>query len=1369
MHRRKLIVLVFFLVYFFGLCLGRTMPVVLSGTCHDVGNGLPSNEVTEISMDGRGFVWCATNNGLSRFDGYEFVNFRSSYDNPSYFTSNTISDMAEADDKIWMVTPGGVELFDKRNCSVRHVIDTLPGHPNIKCVLPVSDSCVFIGSDSGLFRYSDISGEIVKLPSGELSNVRELYPDSMGNVWIGTWNRGVFMLTSGGNIEKIEAGGLPGDLAATGFREDGKGNMFISTWGDGLYCLDGFYLGHDRVLNYALPKADYSSLTWNIIHGMDFDSSGNLWLGSPGGLKIVSLEDDGFREIPYEIEGVGNMFHEVMSVYRDDDGIMWLSDYGRGIVSVQQYGSCIHEAGLKKFGLSSNAVTAVHEIDDGVFLLGISGEGVLCYDSRSDELRKYPALDRIDIDANAAVSFVDVPESGSLFMAMRYYGVYQVFMQDGTPVLVKHYDTEKAGVRNAFTNVAVSDTGNVWVGTRAGLVLLKKDRAGQYSVKEPAELNDVIGYADISALCVDGAGDLWVGTAEDGLYKVRFSGGRYDIVELKMYSWENKRLNSNKITTIFEDSGSGRGKRLWVGTYGGGLNLYDAAADEFRVVGDIQLFPSDVIASVAEDRKGNLWIATGNGFLCYDPESSSVIRRFGAAGGLKNLSFIENSVWSDGNDVVFGGYDGITLFNSDNMDDYAEIASPNITDILLFNKSVFSFPEERRAEIMDGYPPYSSGITLGHRDRSLSLKFSSSVYDREVSMTRYSYRLEGLEDDWNYVEGSSRVVTYNNLDPGRYRFLVRAVAESGDWTDPASLDIVIRPSPWLTWWMKIIYASAGILAGICILMVVRNRLKLREAVKIEHIERLKSEELNNAKLMFFTNISHELFTPITIMSCALEKLMEKEDSDTSLYRLIRANLERLFRMLQQILEFRKAESSNLKLKVSEIDITAFVRKICQDNFAPLESERDIRLSFNAPDGTVTGYADPDKLDKILYNLLSNAYKYNRRGGSVHVEVRPVVPDNCVASVEISVRDTGCGMSEQVKNSLFKRFYDGDYRRQNTVGTGIGLSLTKDLVTLHKGRIDVESKEGEGSEFKVVMPVDKSAYSPDEIDSGTVGEAEGPGEETVEGEVPEKSGDGVKNYTLLLVEDNAELLSVMKNMLQTKYKVLTAVDGSRAVDILEEKPVDVIVTDYVMPEMDGVELVRYVRSHVALSHLPVIMLSARSEAENRLEAYKVGIDMFVPKPFDTKLLRVQIDNLLENRNKLYERFRAGNVDEDVSPLVNTDLDRQFIEKVVKLVEERIAEPEFNIEAFNEAMNMSNSTLYRKIKGLTGMSPKELIRNIRFKYACRLLLEKTVNITDVAYMVGFSDAKYFSLSFKKKFGMTPSQYISAHRQEQEGENP
>ena len=1331
-----------------------------------VSDGLPSNEVNRISQDSLNFIWCATNNGLSRFDGYKFSTFRSDYTNTDFFPSNIIRDMEDCgNEKLCLLSSYDALFFDKTRCDV----DMIGGEfmettLKPKVFIPIRDSLFMIGGEGGLVTY-DLAfrrfSEMLECEGVPVKYVREIYKDSKENIWISVWKGGIYIIPGGQDkIRKFVKTGIPDNISVTKFYEDDTGNLFFGTWGDGLFCLRN----GANVIYYTFPKTDPHHLDKNIIYDISVDNKGYVWCGSPDGLRIFRLAYDVLTPVKYinadtEIE---EKLHEVKAVFKDNDGNMWIADYGSGLVMASYVQEGIEEIDPRRAGSTFSAVTAIHK-QGNILWIGIRGQKFIRYDLESGKiLDDKELLGKLHKDCNAVIGFVSIPEKNLLFISTRYYGVYMFNLdENGNVVKIKHFNTFEKGVRSAFTNAATKDAdNNIWIGSNSGLTVLKAGEK-RYTKYVPYELNKMIGHCTVETVYIDSKGYVWIGSANSGLYKAKYDMAACKVCEIRCYNVAGKSISNDKIQTIFEDSEG----RIWAGTNGGGVNLYNPEADSFGIVHDMDLFPSDQIFAMAEDENGQMWISTGKGISCYDPdEGDGWLWSIGMDAGLKNLSFIKNSVYTEPGLIIFGGYDGLSLIYSDKIRQTGGAIVPSIVDVQILDKPLGLLSDERRSEITETLPPYTKHITVGHRDLSIRFNFVAPVF-RNEEQVKYAYRLSGLDKDWNYVNSSQRTVTYSYLKPGSYRFEVIAGNASGKWTSvPAYIDVSVKPAPWLTLGAKLAYLFVFLASAFCVFVILRNRERLRQALKIEQMERLKADEVNNAKLMFFTNVSHELFTPITVMSCSLEKLIEKEPRNYALHKIIRSNLNRLMRLLQQIMEFRKAESSNLKLKVSEMDIVPFVKKICDENFSPLVVDKNIRLIFSSSHEHLRGYADPDKLDKILYNLISNAYKYNRNDGKVFVSVSE---DNSGSErfAVISVKDTGYGIGQDRLKDLFKRFYEGDYRHFNTKGTGIGLSLTKDLVDLHRGTIDVNSIEGEGTLFTVRFPIDKDSYDPDQIDIGVADSMEILSHPEPELEFSSQS-DAVQPsvYTLLIVEDNEDLLLVMKSILEPRYKVLLAREGKEALNILKNESVSLVITDYAMPEMNGLALCRKMRSDISLSHIPVVMLSAKTAKENRLRAFDAGVDAFISKPFEVNLLIAQVDGMLANRDKLYKKFRSGeNIEPDL--IISTDKDKQFVEKTIRLIENHISDPNFGIEEFNSEMNMSNSTLYRKIKGVTGMSPKEFIRNVRFKYACRLLLEKTTNIADVAFMVGFSDAKYFSLSFKKEFGMTPSQYIAEHRKKQE----
>ena len=654
-------------------------------------------------------------------------------------------------------------------------------------------------------------------------------------------------------------------------------------------------------------------------------------------------------------------------------------------------------------------------------------------------------------------------------------------------------------------------------------------------------------------------------------------------------------------------------------------------------------------------------------------------------------------------------------------------------------------------------PTYTSKIELPHKYNNFSIEFAALTY-KNPELNRYAYRLQNFDRDWQYTDADRRFAYYNNLPSGTYTFQLKATNENGEWSGYVrELTVVVLPPFWATWWAYLLYVIIVSVIGVSIYRTAKNRILLRNALRLREIEKAKAEELNHAKLQFFTNITHELLTPLTIISATVDELKTQAPSHNDLYTVMNSNIQRLIRLLQQILEFRKAETGNLKLRVSPGDIAAFVKNAAE-SFQPLVKKRKIHFSFLCDPESMIGYFDMDKLDKILYNLLSNAAKYNKEDGFIQVSLSYDETDKDF--ILLKIKDNGKGISKEKQKNLFKRFYEGDYRKFNTIGTGIGLSLTKDLVELHGGTISVESEVDHGTEFMVRIPIERSYYDEEQIDDEAISLMQNPVnyEDTQEDADVETQEVTIKANTILLVEDNGELLHLMTKLLSREYNVFTAQNGKEGIAVLEKEDVDLIVSDVMMPEMDGIEFCKYVKGHLEMSHIPMILLTAKNKEEDRAEAYEIGADAFISKPFNLTVLHARIRNLLKYKERMARDFKNQIVFE-VKDLNYTSLDEDFIQRAIHCVNNHLEDPNFDQAQFADEMRTSKSTLYKKLKSLAGLNTSSFIRNVRLKAACRIMEEKGTNVrvSELAYAVGFNDPKYFSSCFKKEFDMLPSEYI------------
>jgi signal transduction histidine kinase/DNA-binding response OmpR family regulator len=595
---------------------------------------------------------------------------------------------------------------------------------------------------------------------------------------------------------------------------------------------------------------------------------------------------------------------------------------------------------------------------------------------------------------------------------------------------------------------------------------------------------------------------------------------------------------------------------------------------------------------------------------------------------------------------------------------------------------------------------------------------------------------------------------------------VKATDVNGLWSSLVTkIQVDKAPAFYETWWAYTAYIMFVLLAGYSFYYRTKRRMQLRHELRIVQIEKEKSEELVQAKLRYFTNISHDLLTPLTIVTCLIDDAEITYKNKIPQFEMIRANVNRLKRLLQQILDFRKVESGNMRLKVTSGDIVSFIRDVCKSNFMPLIQKKKLTFTFESSEETIQAYFDADKIDKVVFNLLSNACKYTEEGGEIKTILSTYLQNGHIY-LSIIISDTGKGIASEDLDKIFTRFYTNQHWVSSETN-GIGLSLTKDLLELHHGTISVESEIEKGTSFTVIIPIDKESYVEDEIN---VGAFQGLIKESrtdiidVDMENWEQFEGGntdamVSDIRLLLVEDNEELLYLMERILSRRYHVIMAKNGIEAFELMKDNEVDIIVSDVMMPEMDGLELCRAIKGNLETSHIPIILLTAKNTAEDRIECYNAGANAYISKPFELKVLEARLDNFLMDKKTKQEEFRTDIEDINFNLLDATDIDKEFLKKVIEVIQENLSSSTFDVIQLADALAMSKSSLYRKTKAIIGLSPVEFIRNVRLKQGVKMLKNKSISVSEVAYTCGFSNPKYFSTCFKEEFGVTPKEFQKA----------
>ena len=1329
-------------------------------------HSLPTNEVQKVYQDRDGFIWFATRNGLCQYNGYETTLYKSNLYSPDLLTTNSITCLVDDNNNnLWIGTSEGLNVMDKRTGEIKKYKAPSISNNVVSALCVTRDNTLWVGTDNGLCRYVPEKDTFVvcgdEFGDGRLRyvTIKSLLEDSDGDLWIGTWAQGLFRYSP--STDKVVVyPKINEQYSSHVIYEDSNKDIWVGSWGYGLFKLrNPKDMENVSYQSFLHENGDDSSLSDNIVYDIAEDiNTHTLWVGTRSGLSILRL-DESSSFINYK-SGKSDYripSDEVNSIMRDSQKNMWIGAIGGGVLmaDTRQPAFALHTLNFGDEDIPVTSVRTLFADSDQNLWIGVGTYGLARREYVTGELKMYSHIPEFSgvKDLPSLFAVVQRKKSGDIWFGMYNGGIY-VYRKGEK---VKHLTTKNSAFLTSDCVSALYEDyeGNCWIGTRGGIGVRLSD--GTDYRFETMNFNDSLsaGWIYVRDIVQDMDNSVWLATSNFGVIHITGDVRQPSTLKYENYSFHNRKLITNTVLCMHID----RFGRLWAGTEGGGLYLYNRSTGQFEEKTRTYSIPGDVIVSIEEDKSGNLWLGTVSGLVklyVVAVGNDFSTRIYTSADGLQD-NFIVNSSCSRDGELFFGGHKGYNSFFPDKMEIPSQETNFLITDIKIFNHSFKNLPVELQQKISPVMPTYTSKIELPYKYNNFSIEFAALTY-KNPELNRYAYRLQNFDRDWQYTDADRRFAYYNNLPSGTYTFQLKATNENGEWSGYVrEFTVVVLPPFWATWWAYLLYMVLVLVIGVLIYRTIKKRILLQNALRLREMEKAKAEELNHAKLQFFTNITHELLTPLTIISATVDELKTQAPSHNDLYTVMNSNIQRLIRLLQQILEFRKAETGNLKLRVSPGDLAAFVRT-GTESFKPLVKKRKIHFSLLCDHESIVGYFDIDKLDKIMYNLLSNAAKYNKEDGFIQVTLSYDEEDR--EFVLLRVKDNGKGISREKQATLFKRFYEGDYRKFNTIGTGIGLSLTKDLVTLHGGTISVESEVDHGTEFIVRIPIERSYYDEEQIDDEVISlrQTAIDYEDTPEDVIAEVQELATKANSILLVEDNEELLNLMTKLLGREYNVFTAENGKEGIIVLENEDVDLIVSDIMMPEMDGIEFCKYVKGHLEISHIPVILLTAKNKEEDRAEAYEIGADAFISKPFNLTVLHARIRNLLKYKARMAHDFKNQIVFE-VKDLNYTSLDEDFIQRAINCVNNHLEDPNFDQAQFADEMLTSKSTLYKKLKSLAGLNTSSFIRNVRLKAACRIMEEKGINIrvSELAYAVGFNDPKYFSSCFKKEFGMLPSEYI------------
>ena len=1317
----------------------------------EVSDGLSNNSVNTICKDRDGFMWFGTTTGLNRYDGYTFKIYQHAENDPGSLPDNYITDIVEMPDgRFWVNTGRGYVLFDKeQDCFITDVTGFMKnlesgGVPEQVFVDREGNTCLSVAGE-GCYRYKEGGKRLF------FSYVEHSLPEH-GVTQIAECSDGLLLIYNTGLLVCLDRATLAIKWKSDEIKKyipAGKTiefSLFVDRdnciWA---YSLMGIWAYDCGTKSWRTDlTAIWSSRPDVIIHAVAQDIEGRIWVGKDyDGIDVLEKEtgkvtslvahDDNGRSLPH---------NTIYDLYADRDGVMWVGTYKKG---VSYYSESIFKFNMYEWG----DITCIEQADENRLWLGTNDHGILLWNRSTGKAEPF-WRDAEGQLPNPVVSMLK-SKDGKLWVGTFNGGLY---CMDGSRV--RSY---KEGVGNTLASNNVwalveDDKGRIWIASLGGGLQCLEPVSGTFETYTSSNL--ALLENNVTSLCWVDNNTLFFGTANQGV-------GMMDMRtrEIKKIQGQsgNVKLSNDAVNHVYKDS---RGL-VWIATREG-LNVYDTRRHMFLDLFPVAEAKGNFIAAITEDQERNMWVSTSRKVIrvtvASDGKGSYLFdsRAYNSEDGLQNCDFNQRSIKTLHNGIIaIGGLYGVNVFAPDHIRYNKMLPNVMFTGLSLFDEAVKVGQSYGGRVLIEKELNDVENVEFDYKQNIFSVSFASDNYNLPEK-TQYMYKLEGFNNDWLTLPVGVHNVTFTNLAPGKYVLRVKAINSDGYvGIKEATLGIVVNPPFWMSWWAYLLYAVGLVI----VLFLARYRMLKREREKF-HLQQIenevaKNEEINNMKFRFFTNVSHELRTPLTLIISPLEGMLKEttDELQSTRLQLMYRNAQRLLHLVNQLLDFRKGEMSTHQLSLSEGDIISYVHSVC-NSFLLMADKKHIQFSFFSGIDTFSMAFDADKVGKIVMNLLSNAFKFTPEGGRVTVMIEHVAgtPD----ILEIKIADTGIGISDVDKEHIFERFYQAGHKGvEETTGNGIGLSLVRDFVTLHEGEVKVFDNIGMGSVFVIQFPVkhvETQVQLPEETGM--------PAGDEEDKEMKEEAREEMerKNFPLLLiVDDNEDFRIFMRYSLELQYRVKLAVNGKEAWEMMQEELPDLVISDVMMPQMDGNELCRLIKQDKRTAHIPVILLTARQNTEAKLEGLQTGADDYVTKPFNMTILVLRIRKLIELSR--YHRVTQGMIDPAPSEIVITSLDEKLIEKAIKYVEDNMSRTELSVEELSRELGMSRVHLYKKLLQITGKTPIEFIRVIRLKRAAQLLRESQLHVSEVAFEVGFNNPKYFSRYFKDEFGVLPSVY-----QEKEG---
>ena len=1321
-----------------------------------VNDGMSQSTVLALTQDHNGKIWVGTMDGLNWYDGYRFAPFHKDLnDSTSLSNSHIYSLYTDADGTVWVGTLTGLSRYNIVGNNFTNY--TLPeGTPvQIFAIEELKDKQqLLLGTNNGLAVFDKKTGLMQLHPHLQATTVYSIRKAN-DEVLLGTHTGIYHYLPQDNSIVRLLPE-LKNEVISSIVYDPRKRVYWMGSFINGVYCMDDKFQ-----IKKHYPYTDRQQKEpLGTVRTLAQDDKGNLWIGTINGLFILEPETEAMEKYTFSHENGNSLGHNsVRSLLKDNQGGIWVGTFYGGLsyyhAMAPAFDTMTYSA--YKNSLSDNTVSCIVEDPfTGNLWIGTNDGGLNEYNRRTNHFSVFRA-NRKDAHALQSDNIKCVlPDDDGVYIGSHGGGLS--YLSTRTRQIKNYTFPGAVSFNNSCYSLLDGQDGTIWVGTIIGLYQFNK-KTGSLSLHPLAQKHPRLNNMLISVLYRDSKERIWIGTEES----------LFVYADGKLEEWKDETSRFPALVQAFcihEDSNH----HIWIGS---SVGLYKSDNTTPRPLTRYSTYdglPNNFIYGILEDGRGRLWITTNHGLSCFDPSEQTFLN-YSVKDGLSHNQFNTYGACQTKDGIIYlGSLKGITYFNPYQFVDNPYSPNAVITGATIQNQPV--------TNIRDGVSKYfqaSNGKLLGMsfpaNRKTFSIRFSVINY---LSGRRnlFAYQLEGFDDNWisSAQAISQRGVTYSNLPPGKYTFRVKACNNNGRWSlTPTEFFVHITPMWYQTWWAKTLYVllTLGGIAFILYFFIARAKMKMQ--VQIEHLERMKVEEVSQEKVRFYINMSHELRTPLSLILAPLEELVEEKSKfdlqEQQKLSYIYRNGRKLLHLINQLLDFRKAESGALPIHVAMNQVDKLAKNIFT-MFEENAQKRNITYEYQSDLKDDLLPVDKMYVEMMLTNLLSNAFKFTRNGGKITLSVWR--KEN---SFGFSVKDNGIGIPQDKLARIFERFYQAN---ESVKGSGIGLSLVKCLVEKHHGTIQVSSEPDKGTEFSIELPADLHTFAATELldqdqqrtersditpspspTTGTMVESEEFSETNGINEEEKDTSTGETTETILLVDDNKEMVDYLKSNFKSKYTTLTAGNGEEALAILKEQKADIVLSDVMMPGIDGIKLCELIKKNMQTCHIPVILLSAKGSIEAQTTGIRTGADDYIPKPFSMSLLKGKIANILKSKQRL-RYYYSNTIDIDTAKMTSNALDEEFMSKAIQIVEENIDDESFTADDLAEKLFISRSSLYLKMNSISGEPPANFIRRIRFNKACKLLLEGRYSISEISNKIGFSSPSYFSTSFKKYVGCLPSEY-------------